>query len=81
MSDTRTTMKGYTLTAGQMSRIFAIQHLAVIGPGYVRGVRDNLSRLNYAEDAEGVDYFLTRAEACVPGAPVICEIIRTVEPV
>lgn len=78
---TLTTDKGYTLTPAQIARRALLVPRAQNGPDYVRGVRDNLVRLQWSEDHEQVDYYLTRAEACVPGAPVITATIRTEEPV
>lgn len=78
---TLTTNKGYTLTPAQIERRSKLVSRAQNGPDYVRGVRDNLVRIHWSEDHEQVDYFLTRAEACVPGAPVITATIRTEEPV
>lgn len=75
-----TTAKGYILTPAQTARRELLVPMAQNGPDYVRGVRDNLVRCSYSEDHEQVDYFLTRAEACVPGAPVITAVIRTEEP-
>lgn len=76
---TITTRKGYVLTEGQVERLEALRPLAEYGPDYRRGVADNIGRVYHAEDAEGVDYFLTHAEANVPGAPVITQTIRSRE--
>lgn len=78
--DIRTsTNKGYSFTEGQIERIRALLPFAENGPDYRRGVRDSLTSVMWAEDAEGVDYFLTHAEAALPGAPVITETIRSKE--
>lgn len=80
MIDPITTDKGYTLTLAQMKRRDVMVPHAQNGPDYRRGVRDNLMRLHWSEDHEQADYYLTRAEACMPGAPVITATIRTTEP-
>ncbi|KMV17547.1 hypothetical protein ACT17_14720 [Mycolicibacterium conceptionense] len=80
MTNNLSTAKGYTLTAGQVARRAELLPSAENGAGYIRAVADNLARIRNAEDHEQVDYWLTRAEASLPGAPAITEIIRTIEP-
>lgn len=78
--DPLTTHKGYTLTAGQAARREALLPHVEFGSNYVRAVHDNLGRMAWSETHDQVDLWLTRAEACVPGAPEISAVIPTVEP-
>lgn len=73
------TVKGYTLTEGQRERIEALLPYAEFGPDYRRGARDGLSSAMRAEDAEGVDYFLTHAEVAVSGDRTVTKTIRSKE--